>query len=566
MHLGTRMVLFALCALLMPHFAAAQNDEVEMNVRNRTSDDMTVFALWENGTRVRLGELTSNQARSFSIPVRGDDVTLLVQVSGVRGRGGRTGGDNPEDFAAVRPGDGFEWEIRDTDPLDLFYRRLTSVSDDIESQEPRVTRYTAISELGIQDAQSIENDSLRAVAYRDLLASISEGLAVSNNNPMAFLHLGIVNYRLKDYVAADLAFDRAEALYPAYVDEDFGTTGYRLDAWADAYNEALLRLEAQDSEGAVDLFNIANMVYAHRAEAYLNVGVTSAGLGDLEGSIQAFRSALAVIESPDGDPGDDETREQWDTEFWIMAQSNLGRLLPGVGRPEEAVAVFEAILERFPDNTEAQSSLAMALVQSGQGGDALGIFDEILASEDGAPLDYYNAGVSLYGADQMDKAVLAFEKTVARSPMYRDALQNLVQTLNELEDYEAQVPHSERLIELDPFNDYVYLIHVRGLVQVGREPEGAAALDVMQALPFVIDALQIQPLAAGCRVTGVAVNKALDPGTSITLRFTFYDNDGNPIGSADTEVTISDPEVAHAFEVTFDGEISVLGYSYEFVG
>ena len=567
MHLGTRMVLFALCALLMPHFAAAQNDEVALNVRNGTSNDMTVFALWENGTRVRLGELSANQARSFSIPIRGDDVTLMVQVSEARGRGGRTGGENSEDFASVRPGDGFEWEIRNTDPLDLFYRRVTSGSDDIESSEPRVSRYTAISELRIQDAQRIEDDSLRAAAYRNVLATIIEGLTSSNNNPMAYLHLGIAHYNLKDYVAADLAFDRAEAMYPAYADEEFGTTGYRLNAWAEAYNEALLRLEAQDSEGAVDRFNMANMIYAHRAEAYLNLGVTLAGLGDIEGSIQAWRNALAVIESPDGNPGDDETRETWDTEFWMMAQSSLGRLLPAVGRPEEAVAVLEAILERSPDDTDAQSALALALVQSGQGGDALGIFDEILASEDGTPLDYYNAGVSLYGADQMDKAVLGFEKTVERSPMYRDALQNLVQTLNEQEDYEAQVPYSERLLELDPFNDFVYLMHVRGLVQVGREPEGLAALEVMQALPFVIDALQLRPLAAGCRVTGIAVNKALDPGTSITLRFTFYDNDGNPIGSADTEVTISDPEVAHDFEVTFEGgEISVLGYSYEFVG
>lgn len=566
MHVGTRTVLFAFCALLMPHFAAAQDDEVEMDVRNGTSVDMTVFALWENGTRARLGDLSGNQARSFTVPVRGDEVTLLVQVQEQGQRGGRTGGDNPDDFAAVRPGDGVEWEIRGTDPLDLSYRRVTSVSDNTESQEPRVTRYTALSELGIQDAQGIEDDSLRMVAYRDVLSSISEGLAASDNNPMAYLHLGIVNYRLKDWVAADLAFDQAEALYPAYVDEEFGTTDYRLNGWADAYNDALIKLEAQDSEGAVDLFNMANMLYAHRAEGHLNVGVTLAGLGDLEGSIQAFRSAVAVIDSPDGDPGDDETRVRWDTEFWIMAQSNLGRLLPGVGRPGEAVTVFEAILERFPDNADAQSSLAMALIQSGQGGDALSIFDEILASEVGAPLDYYNAGVSLYGADQMDKAVIAFEKTVERSPMYRDALQNLVQTLNEMEDYETQVPHSERLIELDPFNDFVYLMHVRALVQVGRDSEGTDLLAAMQGLPFVIDALQLQPLAAGCRITGVAVNKTLDPGTSITMRFTFYDDDGNPVGSTDTEVTISDPEVAHDFEVTFEGEIPILGYSYEFVG
>ena len=87
--------------------------------------------------------------------------------------------------------------------------------------------------------------------------------------------------------------------------------------------------------------------------------------------------------------------------------------------------------------------MALALAQSGQGDDALGIFDEILAREDGEPLDYFNAGVSLYGADQMDRAVLAFEKTVARSPMYRDGVQNLAQTLNLLRTTRPKSPLGE---------------------------------------------------------------------------------------------------------------------------
>ena len=178
-----------------------------------------------------------------------------MQVAGVRGRGPGLAGITPKTLFPSRPGaTGFEWEIRNTDPLDLFYRRLTSVSDDIESSEPRVDRYTGISELRIQEAQGIEDDSLRAAAYRDVLATINEGLTSSNNNPMAYLHLGIVNYSLKDYVAADLAFDRAEAIVPRLC----GRRVWDGRATASTHgpmpiNEAVLRLEAQDSEGAVDL-------------------------------------------------------------------------------------------------------------------------------------------------------------------------------------------------------------------------------------------------------------------------------------------------------------------------
>ena len=569
MHRGMMLVLVALGAVLMPHFAAAQDEELELSVRNRTAETMTVFALWDTRTRARLGDLRPNQTREFTIPKRGDEVTLTVQVQGQRGR---SGGNRPEDFARVGPGDQLEWEILSTDPLDLLFRHVGSVfafndaSGGGDPGEPRMSRYTVISQAQIQEAQALEDDSLQAATYRSALAAVNDGLSRETDNPMAFLHLGIIHAGLKNYVAADIAFDQAEALYPAYVDEEGGTGAYRLNAWLDAYNDATLRLEVQDSEGALDLFRMANMLYDRRVEAYLNIGVTAGNLGDMEVSIDAWRSALTVIESPDGNPGDDATRQTWDTDFWIMAQSNIGRLLSNDGRADEAVVVFEAILERFSDNGNARSSLALALVQSGQEDGALGIFDDILERDDATPLDYFNAGVSLYAADQMDRAVLAFEKTVGRSSMYRDAVQNLAQTLNQLENYEAQIPHSEKLIELDPFNDYAYLMHARALVQIGRDQDGVAVMEIMQALPFVIDQLTLQPMPAGARVTGIAVNKALDPGTSITLRFTFYDDDGNSVGSADTEVTISDPDVAHAFDVTFDGETQVLGYSYELVG
>jgi len=118
---------------------------------------------------------------------------------------------------------------------------------------------------------------------------------------------------------------------------------------------------------------------------------------------------------------------------------------------------------------------------------------------------------------------------------------------------------------LDPFNDYVHRMYVRALSQL-EHADLIPALDVLQALPFLVDELALQPLGAGCRISGVAVNNTLDSGTSIILRFTFYDNAGNVVGSELTEVTVSDPDVAHPFDVTFDAETQILGYSYELVG
>ena len=432
-------------------------------------------------------------------------------------------------------------------------------------QEPRVSRYTAMSALRIQEARGMEDDSLQLEAFGTALETIYDGIRNEVDNPQAYLHLGIVQTALSNYLAADSAFDQAEAMYPDYVDEDEGTTTYRFIAWVQAFNAGSARLEAQDPEGAIEIFKVANTLFDKRPEAYLNIGAQMAGLGDHEGSIEAWRSAIAVIESPDADPGDPQARVAWDTEYWTMAQTNLGRVLQMAQRPEEAVTVYQALLERYPDNGEARSSLAVVLAASGQGDDALSIFDEILASEDAAPLDYYNAGVSLYQAERFEQAAVGFTKALERAPMYRDAVQNLAQCFNAMEDYEAQVPYSERLLELDPYNEYGYRMHIRALVQVGRRADGIAVLDIMRELPFVTDNFQLQPMNAGASISGTVINKTLEPGTTITLRFTFYDNDGNPLGTEDTEVTISDPEVGHIFQLSFDAEMQVLGYSYEFV-
>ena len=432
-------------------------------------------------------------------------------------------------------------------------------------QEPRTSRYTALSALRIQEAQTAEDDSVRAEAYREALELIYDGLTNEDDNPEAYLHLGIVQIGLENYLAADSAFDRAEAMYPDYVDLEPGTGAYRFQGWLQAYNYAVERMDEQNAVEALEFFRLANVVYDQRPEAYLNIGAQSAGVDDLDGSIEAWRSAIAVIESPDVDPGDDATRQAWDTEFWPLAHTNLGQVLVMAGRSEEAISIYETLLERDPNNIQVQASLALALSSTGQGDDALSIFDEILETEDAAPLDYYNAGVLLYQAEQFEQAAVGFAKALERAPMYRDAVQNLVQSFSAMEDYEAQVPYSERLLELDPYNEFGYRMHVRALVGVGRQDDGVAALDIMQALPFVTDNLQLQPMNAGASVSGTVINKTLEPGTTVTLRFTFYDNSENPLGTEDTEVTISDPEVAHTFQLTFDAEMQVLGYSYELV-
>ena len=60
-------------------------------------------------------------------------------------------------------------------------------------------------------------------------------------------------------------------------------------------------------------------MFDQRPEAYLNLGATSANLGQVDASIDAWKDAIAVIDSPDSKPSDDEVGLQWVDEFRPMA-------------------------------------------------------------------------------------------------------------------------------------------------------------------------------------------------------------------------------------------------------
>jgi len=236
-------------------------------------------------------------------------------------------------------------------------------------------------------------------------------------------------------------------------------------------------------------------------------------------------------------------------------------------RAEEAIPVLEKVLEEDPENANARTNLAVAMAQSGLGGDATGIYDDIINAPESSPLDIYNAGVGLYGTEHYLEAYEAFKVAMERSPMFRDAIQNLTLALAQAaaEDealWEVMPPYSGQLLEMDPYNDAAYRLHGIALARTGDSDTAVMLGEQMEALPFTLQQLQLRP---GQGVVGALVNRTLEDGAEVRLRFTFYDVTGDEIGTGEVGVTAPAQGAAEVLQIAFDND-DAAGYSYELVG
>ena len=129
-------------------------------------------------------------------------------------------------------------------------------------------------------------------------------------------------------------------------------------------------------------------------------------------------------------------------------------------------------------------------------------------------------------------------------------------------DWEALTGVGERLIELDPLGESAGLITARALLEAGDSVAALRTLDLVEAAPVYVTELQLRPVQAATRIQGRVVGNVAEPGTPVTLRFVFYE-DQRLLGNTSVSVAAPVPEGSAAFEVQFGSQANA--YRYEFV-
>jgi tetratricopeptide (TPR) repeat protein len=152
----------------------------------------------------------------------------------------------------------------------------------------------------------------------------------------------------------------------------------------------------------------------HAAEAHYRIGVLSSKLGNTEGAVQEFRSALQV------DPNHAEARKGV-SEFYITRGANYRQQ----HQLQEAIQELQEAVKIDPSSAIAHMELGQAYEESGRGPDALTEYEAAVNAEPQNINARLRLGQGSNTQKQYDRAIPAFNAVIAQNPNKAEAYAGL---------------------------------------------------------------------------------------------------------------------------------------------
>jgi tetratricopeptide (TPR) repeat protein len=427
-------------------------------------------------------------------------------------------------------------------------------------ERPRDTDYTEDAEDAIEDAEDTEDEAERLQYYQLALTSAQSEIAENVNNPLGHRLAAIASLALGQYVQAGEHFDRATELYPLYEIED---QPLRERSWINLYQQASPMVSSGDYEGATAVFEDAHAIYSARPEVMITLGQLYAQMGEDDLALQYIGEADAFMASDALSNADSATVAQWQEQASVLPQMRA-QVLAALGRLAEAEEVYRELIEANPSNLEYAKGLAVMLMDQGKEEQALEIYADLLGRPGLTGADYYSLGAGFYRASDYELAARAFSGAVDVNAFDRDALEMWARSLA-LDSLHADIPPVARQwIALDPYGQTGYIILAQAANSSGDTETTQEAMARAQELEVSVDQLQLSRFGGGGgTVSGSVVNKTLEAGTLVTLRFTFYGENGDTIGTITTTVNTGAENMTEIFRAEFDSAEVVGGYGYE---
>ncbi|MGJ0484768.1 MAG: tetratricopeptide repeat protein [Methylomicrobium sp.] len=244
-----------------------------------------------------------------------------------------------------------------------------------------------------------------AASFRKLLA-IDPGIAEIHFN------LGVLQTQLNDQKAAVASYRKALQLKPALPSAHF-------NLGALLQEQGFLKEAAPHYQKAIDLD-------PRFFEALGNLGIVLQQQGKLEEAEQCYRKALAI--HPDA-----------------RGHFNLGTVLYGLGRHQEAVREFREAVNLDLQFADAWNSLGETLRDLGEMGDAVRCYERALAAQPQHPRAQYNFGETLCLTGRLRDAIPYFEASD-----FADSKERSLQCLYKTGQFELFKQRLDQLAAITP--------------------------------------------------------------------------------------------------------------------
>ncbi len=134
----------------------------------------------------------------------------------------------------------------------------------------------------------------------------------------------------------------------------------------------------------------------------------------------------------------------------FRAHSNLGALLLGEGRREEAMAHHRKAMELEPGSAIANNNLANALLAAGELDEAIEHYRAAIRDEPEAPEPRYNLATAMAMQGRFGEAAAEYEAIILRRPRHADAHRSLGKSLAAIGEPAKGLEHLREALRLEP--------------------------------------------------------------------------------------------------------------------
>lgn len=176
---------------------------------------------------------------------------------------------------------------------------------------------------------------------------------------------------------------------------------------------------------------------------------------------------------------------------------NRGQVYAGLGRIEEALVEYRAVIAEDPNYPEYHFDVANLLHKLGRDDEALAAYDEAIRLSPPFPELHYNRADVLVGLGRYDEAIDGFGYVLELEPDYLDAYINRAGMLADLGESERAAEDVRRGLELAPANAHLLALRGRLELEAERPDSAREALDA---------AIEADPELAGAWALRGALN------------------------------------------------------------